>query len=183
MTKSDEPDGKFVRIYGPKALEGSGFTMIPNDLLDNFGQLDLTSSDKLVLLYMLRLNTVKSGAKKIAKNLGLSQGQVRTSYRKLDQKNLIKRYIEDEGGVNQFHIGGIVELVKGYAYARHAGRKIISRDAAENVERAVMNQDTNKEYKDLKENKDSAAVGDILNRPGYDSARAVAEELRKRSKK
>jgi hypothetical protein len=180
--KKDESkaESTFVSIYGQQALDGGGFTMVPNDLLDNLGTLNLTPSDMLIIFQILRLGKVRCGARKIAKRAGLSIGQTRSSYRKLDERKLIERRIDELGDVNTFSTRGIENLVRDYADKRHRDVLIDNSGIVVSSEGYMQELDTNKDSKELVRNKDGDARADQVDGAGYASARAMADKLKHR---
>lgn len=175
-------ESAFVSIYGQKALDNMGFTMVPNDLLENLGMLDLTPSDKLIMIEILRLGNVRCGARKLAMRAGLSIAQTRASYRKLAILKLITRTVEEQGDVNTFNTRGITNLVRGYADLRHRGIAIANSGIVVSDEAPMKIIDTNKDSKDIERNKDGEARADQVDGAGYLKAKEIAEKIKHRKK-
>jgi DNA-binding CsgD family transcriptional regulator len=81
--KEFDSNQNFEDIWGEDVQNSSGFTMVPNDLLQNLGALNLTPAQKIVLIEIISLGSYGISAQRMGERTGLSADTVRDAWRQL----------------------------------------------------------------------------------------------------
>lgn len=93
---------------------GSPFTPISNFFLDNYHQLELTSSEAMLVIQLMKHRwkdgqLSRIGSAKLATRLGLSRRQVFNLVQSLEAKHLLSRARVEAGRANEYDLQPLVD--------------------------------------------------------------------------
>lgn len=90
-------------------ISKTGFTMVPNIFLERFVELNITTSEAMLLILLVSFKWTKQApfpsVQKLASQMGCSERNVRKLCKSLESVGYLKR-ISREGTSNQFDLSG-----------------------------------------------------------------------------
>ena len=163
-------NSKFKDKWGQEVLTG-GFTQIPNDLMRNFGTLQLKPSEIIVYLEILSVGKGYASANSIARWSGLSVGTIRRAYRTLEKKTLLNRTFGDHEA-NSFDTRPTIYKVRDFAIKRQYTNANLNRRVYKNAPQPITNSHTNKESEEQI----------VIETASYIKARETANKIKESSR-
>lgn len=155
-------------------VEHGGYYQLPHDFIRNLRALDLSPIQTLIIIHLLGYGSRQQvPAKKIAKELNISEKSVRIAFQVLSKRRLMHRNFGSHGEANTFTFGGLKRLVGELAKDRQRSTNNLHGGIGSEFPKHKQNLGTNKELnkKIYKEHGE-----------GYASFKRMQAELRNKRK-